>query len=137
MINYFSSIVQFKFTYMDEIVLNEIKVVSVPQDWNYTKSVKKMRRLVLSWKNISVEILHELYIAKTKLVQQGVRNDLDPNGVKLGWESYLREVGLSKETVRRWLSRYNSDEKIILPKEITGDGGISTKISCPCCGYKW
>ncbi len=109
----------------------------VPKDWTYQKSVNKMRKLVVNWKNISVEILQELHIAKTKLLSQGVRNDLDPNGVKLGWEHYLRDTGLSKETVRRWLNRYNPEMKVILPKEVEGDGQLITKNNCPCCGYKW
>ncbi len=123
---------------MDDIVLIEMgSNLKIPKDWNYKKSVTKMKRLVLNWKNISIEILHELYIAKTKLNAQGVRNDLDPNGVKLGWENYLRDTGLSKETVRRWLSRYNPESKIILPKESEGTGKLVTKNCCPCCGYKW
>ncbi len=122
---------------MDDIVLVEIKNPKIPKDWDYKKSVTKMRRLVVNWKSISIEILQELHIAKTKLVAQGVRNDLDPNGSKLGWENYLRDIGLSKETVRRWLSRYNPDTKVILPKELEGNGKIETKQSCPCCGYKW
>jgi hypothetical protein len=123
---------------MDEIVLFEMTgKPKVPKDWNYRKSVSKMKRLVLSWKSISIEILHELYIAKSKLSSQGVRNDLDPNGVKLGWENYLRDIGLSKETVRRWLSRYDPDTKLILPKESEGEGQLKTKNICPCCGYKW
>ena len=122
---------------MDDIVLYDMKSPKIPKDWNYKKSVTKMRKLVVSWKNISVEILQELHIAKTKLLSQGVRNDLDPNGVKLGWENYLRDTGLSKETVRRWLSRYNPETKLILPKESEGNGKLITKNSCPCCGYKW
>ena len=123
---------------MDELVLLEMgSKPRLPKDWNYRKSVKKMKRLVLNWKNISVEILNELYIARIKLSAQGVRNDLDPNGSKLGWENYLREIGLSKETVRRWLGRYNPNSKVILPKEIEGSGKIKTTIHCPCCGYKW
>ena len=112
---------------MDEIVLYDMKSPKIPKDWNYKKSVTKMRKLVVSWKNISVEILQELHIAKTKLLSQGVRNDLDPNGVKLGWENYLRDTGLSKETVRRWLSRYNPETKLILPKESEGNGKLITK----------
>jgi Rad3-related DNA helicase len=84
-----------------------------------------------------IEILQELHIAKTKLIAQGVRNDLDPNGSKLGWENYLRDVGLSKETVRRWLSRYNPDTKVILPKEIEGNGKLNTTCKCPNCNYEW
>jgi len=123
---------------MDELVLLEIdSKPRLPKNWNYRKSVKKMKRLVLNWRNISVEILNELYIARIKLSAQGVRNDLDSNGSKLGWENYLREIGLSKETVRRWLGRYNPNSKVILPREIEGDGKVETKFKCPCCGYKW
>jgi len=123
---------------MDELVLLEIdSKPRLPKNWNYRKSVKKMKRLVLNWRNISVEILNELYIARIKLSAQGVRNDLDPNGSKLGWDNYLREVGLSKETVRRWLGRYNPNSKVILPREIEGVGKIETKSKCPCCGYEW
>ena len=123
---------------MDEIVLYEIKrSPKIPQNWNYRKSVTKMKKLVFSWKSISVEILEELYVAKTKLSAQGVRNDLDSNGSKLGWENYLRDIGLSKETVRRWLSRYDVESKIILPKEKEGKGKLKTNNTCPCCGYKW
>ena len=123
---------------MDELVLLEIESKPrLPKNWDYRKSVKKMKRLVLNWRNISVEILNELYIARIKLSAQGVRNDLDSNGSKLGWENYLRDIGLSKETVRRWLSRYNPESKVILPKEIEGVGKLQTKQKCPCCGYKW
>jgi len=122
---------------MDDIVLFEIKNPKIPKNWDYKKSVTKMRRLVMNWKSISIEILQELHIAKTKLIAQGVRNDLDPNGSKLGWENYLRDIGLSKETVRRWLSRYNPETKLILPKESEGNSRLETKNSCPCCGYEW
>jgi len=111
---------------MDDIVLYDMKSPKIPKDWDYKKSVTKMKKLVVNWKNISVEILQELHVAKTKLLSQGVRNDLDPNGVKLGWENYLRDTGLSKETVRRWLSRYNPETKIILPKESEGNGKLIT-----------
>ncbi len=122
---------------MDDIIIYDLKNPSIPEEWDYNGSVKRMKRLVLNWKSISVEILSELYIAKSKLTNQGVRNDLDPNGLKLGWENYLIEVGLSKETVRRWLSRYNPEMKVILPKEVEGNGQLTTKNNCPCCGYKW
>ena len=102
---------------MDYIVLYDKKSPRIPKDWNYKKSVTKMKKLVVNWKNILIEILQELHIAKTKLLSQGVRNDLDPNGVKLGCENYLRDTCLNKETVRRWLSRFNPETKLILPKE--------------------
>lgn len=73
---------------MDELVLLEIdSKPRLPKNWDYRKSVKKMKRLVLNWRNISVEILNELYIARIKLSAQGVRNDLNSNGSKLGWKT--------------------------------------------------
>jgi hypothetical protein len=46
---------------MDDIVLIEMNSkMIIPKDWNYRKSVTKMKRLVLNWKSISIEILHEL-----------------------------------------------------------------------------
>jgi hypothetical protein len=122
---------------MDEIVIYEMGETQVPEDWDYDYSVTRMRGLVLQWKNISIEILEELYIAKQKLSAQGARNDLDSNGSKLGWEHYLNEVGLSKETVRRWLSKYNPETKLILPKEVEGSEIIDTKHKCPNCAYSW
>ena len=122
---------------MDDIIIYDLKNPLIPDEWDYKGSVKRMKRLVLNWKTISVEILTELYIAKSKLTNQGVRNDLDPNGLKLGWENYLIDVGLSKETVRRWLNRYNPEMRVILPNEIEGQGKINTKQKCPCCNYEW
>jgi hypothetical protein len=122
---------------MDEIIIYEMGETQIPNEWSYENSVSKMRGLVLSWKNISIEILSELYIAREKLSSQGVRNDLDPNGAKLGWEHYLNDVGLSKETVRRWLSKYNPEMRLILPKEIEGSETLKTSHKCPHCGYNW
>ncbi len=45
---------------MDDIILYDMKrFPEVPKDWTYQKSVNKMRKLVVNWKNISVEILQE------------------------------------------------------------------------------
>jgi len=122
---------------MDEIVIYEMGETQIPKNWDYENSVLKMKGLVFQWKNISIEILSELYIAREKLSAQGVRNDIDPNGSKLGWEHYLNDVGLSKETVRRWLSKYDPNTKLILPKEKESDVTLISKCSCPNCGYSW
>jgi hypothetical protein len=122
---------------MDEIVIYEMGETQIPKNWDYENSVLKMKGLVFQWKNISIEILSELYIAREKLSAQGVRNDIDPNGSKLGWEHYLNDVGLSKETVRRWLSKYDPNTKLILPKEKESNSALILKCSCPNCGYNW
>ena len=55
---------------MDEIVLYNMKAPKIPKDWNYKKSVIKMRKLVVNWKNISVEILQELHTIILKRIIQ-------------------------------------------------------------------
>jgi hypothetical protein len=72
---------------MDDIVLYDMKSPKIPKDWDYKKSVTKMKKLVVNWKTISIEILQELHVAKTKLLSQGVRNDLDPFGEKLKYHN--------------------------------------------------
>jgi hypothetical protein len=43
---------------MDDIVLYDMKSPKIPKDWDYKKSVTKMKKLVVNWKTISIEILH-------------------------------------------------------------------------------
>lgn len=120
-----------------ELIKSDEINLQIPNTWDYEKSVSKVQNLVVRWKNISIEILRELYIAREMLSKQGVRNDLNPNGLKLGWKNYLDEVGLPKETARRWLKQYDFISHTILPKEIEGNGLIQTEHTCPKCSYEW
>jgi hypothetical protein len=118
-------------------------------EWDYDSSVEKMSMLILSWKNISIEILNELYKARTVLNSQGCRNDL--SGMKVGWENYLNEIGLNKSTVNRWLKKYDYQnqvilnsgtdisESVVLPKELEGTSKSKLESTCQCphCGYEW
>lgn len=78
--------------------------------WDYAASVQKMRPLVVRWKTLTSEMLEELHQAREALSKQGARTDLDPNGSK-SWIGYLRDIGLAKETARRWLGFYDPVEK--------------------------
>ena len=51
---------------MEDIIISNYSLPSENSNWDYDKSIIKMKGLVLNWKNISVEILNELYIAKKK-----------------------------------------------------------------------
>ena len=86
--------------------------------WNYEESVKKIRPMVMNWRNLTVEIVEELYMARKELSKPGARNDLVPNGTKT-WESYLDDVGLARRTVHRWLERYEPTEnRLMEPEEV-------------------
>ena len=113
--------------------------ISLPQNqkWDYKESVTKVRSLVFKWKNISVEILRELYIARKTLSSQGVRNDLSTNGEKLGWLQYLDDIDIPHETARRWLKQYDFIDNKFLPKEIESDTLLDTNHKCPSCSYEW
>ena len=39
----------------------------LPKDWSYEKSVEKMKPLVYKWRNMTAEILNELWIAREKM----------------------------------------------------------------------
>ena len=95
--------------------------------WNYDQSVQKMRKLVVNWRNLSLELLRELHLARMNLSNPGRRSDLNlsTNVERLTWTQYLYDVGLNHETVRRWLSKYDFDndelvraEELRLPKEV-------------------
>src|SRR5208337_1918562 len=80
--------------------------------FRYEESVKKMRPIVLRWKNVTDEMLQELRRAKKELKSQGARSDLVANDTKLRtWGNYLKDIGLDRVTVHRWLAtrhRYNT-----------------------------
>jgi hypothetical protein len=117
--------------------------------WTYSGSVEKMKSLILNWRNVSLEILKELHIARDTLSSQGVRNDL--TGDNKGWEGYLNDIGLAKSTVNRWLMKYDPHnnrilvestvpvDSVVLPKELEGTTKqkLETYHNCPHCGYEW
>ena len=115
-------------------------------DWDYDKSVKKVRQLVVNWKNISIEIMRELYIARQKLSASGRRTDVAPpsNWQEVTWNQYLNDVGLNYSNVTRWLKKYDfeKDELVTfettnLPQEVEGEDYLPTEHKCPNCGYEY
>lgn len=137
---------KFNCTLMEEITKKSSVIVST---WDYNSSVQKMKSLIFNWRNISIDILDELYSARNILNSQGFRNDLSSD--KQGWENYLNEIGLNKSTVNRWLKKYDPDnqvilslgtdisESVVLPKELEGSTKSKLESSCQCphCGYEW
>ena len=115
-------------------------------DWDYDKSVKKVRQLVVNWKNVSIEILRELYIAHQKLSTSGRRTDVTPssNWKEVTWNQYLDDVGLNYSNVTRWLKKYDFEkdelvtfESTNLPQEVEGEDYLPTEHKCPNCGYEF
>ena len=115
------------------------------KEWDYDQSVEKMRKLVVRWKNLSLEIIQELYLARLKLSNQDRRSDLKSSqNQQLTWTQYLNDIGLARTTVHNWLSKYDvqkdeiiSPEPVNLPQEVEIDDVLPTTHSCPDCGYEY
>lgn len=89
---------------------NVVPFQSDAHSWEYDRSVAKMRPLVARWKNVTVEMLDELYRAREALDARGKR----PNG--RSWQGYLDDIGLAPRTVHRWLAHYDPVNKCLLEK---------------------
>lgn len=86
--------------------------------WDYQASVEKVRPMVMKWRNLTIEIVAELYRAREELSKPGARTDLVTNGTR-SWQGYLNDVGLNRMTVHRWLERYEPTERRIMePEEV-------------------
>ena len=57
----------------------------IPGEWNYEESIKRLQPLVYKWKNLTIEVAQELYVAREMLANQGARVDLGTNVPKLTW----------------------------------------------------
>jgi hypothetical protein len=68
--------------------------------WDYHASVKKMRPLVLRWKNVTEEMLEELRTARSELSDRGSWS----RNICYNWTTYLSDIGLDRMTVHRWLA---------------------------------
>ena len=78
------------------------------KEWDYDQSVEKMRKLVVRWKNLSLAIIQELYLARLKLSNQDRRSDLKSSqNQQLTWTQYLNDIDLARTTVHNWLSKYD------------------------------
>jgi len=92
---------------MSDLVKIETFKPEIPKEWNYDESVKKVRRLGFKWKNLTLEILEELYIAREKLriSPLGGRPKKTSKYLEVipTWTQYCKDINISLETARLWL----------------------------------
>lgn len=76
--------------------------------WNYKESVSRTAPKVLNWRNLTIEVVKELYIAREALnSQKGQRKDPDAEDyIEYNWSDYCEEIGLSRRTANNWLARF-------------------------------
>jgi len=85
---------------MNEIII--LEEPKIPTKWDYNQSVKKIKVLVYKWKNLTADVVNELYIAREILSrkQSYVAN------TTFTWEGYCEDIGVDRSTVHRWINRY-------------------------------
>lgn len=95
------------------VVIEEVP--PVPTDWTYQESVAKVKQVIFKWKNLTLELATELYIAKQALAKEG-----NPRG-RHTWGQYCQDVGSDRRVIDKWLSRlFLTDAKASVSTLSTG-----------------
>ena len=76
----------------------------LPDIWNYEDSISKIQPLIIRWKELTIEIVTELWIAREKLSTQGHKYADGTIVPSASWASYCDSIGLEKRTANRWLA---------------------------------
>lgn len=82
---------------------------SLPDQWGYEASVKRMRSLIYKWKNMTRDVANELWIARESLknkFEAYQKGEGDANAPPPTWSSYCDEIGINKSTANRWLTKW-------------------------------
>lgn len=86
---------------MKDLVVIE-QLPKVPADWNYEESAARVKQVIYKWKNLTLELATELYIAREVLTSQRIGRGFQGKT----WNSYCEEIGIDKSTADRWLQRW-------------------------------
>ncbi len=108
---------------MSELVLvkNTSTIPAIPDTWTYEESIKKIQPLVYKWKNLTVEVAEELYIARQMLSKEGRPEKTDANAPVFTWNKYCTDIGIAKSTANRWLQQFYPQEKQIAVESVVDD----------------
>jgi hypothetical protein len=91
---------------MKDLVVVE-QLPKVPDNWNYEESVAKVRQLIYRWKNLTIELAAEFWIAREVLSTPAWNKKSDGTKVPSHtWADYCQDIGSSKRVVNRWLKRF-------------------------------
>lgn len=94
------------------IVVEQLPLI--PEDWDFEDSVAKTKQLVYRWKNLTLEMVTELYIAREKLSKEG-KPVITGTNIPVTWGQYCEDVGLEKRTANRWLASIFGPQRLPSP----------------------
>lgn len=98
---------------MSDLIKIDMDEPLIPDDWDYEKSVEKVGALIYKWKNLTFEILRELWIARKILSispEEAARKH-GTNVPRFTWSQYCKKAGIERRTANRWLKNYFSPEE--------------------------
>jgi|TARA_R100000501_G_C2607462_1_gene102825 site-specific DNA-cytosine methylase len=106
--------------------LVEVKKPIIPKDWDYDESVKTVKTFVYKWKNLTTDIISELYVAREKLSEQerssvGTFVPMDKT-----WSNYCVDIDTSRQVVNRWLDKYFPQVKTIEERDVVQTTRVNT-----------
>ncbi len=102
---------------VDELI-GKIEDRTLPQDWDYDESVNKIKTLIYKWKNMTLELLQELWVARENLSKIGNPYRLigEKSPIKT-WNDYCEDINQKRNTVNCWLRKYDPLLDIIIKEE--------------------
>lgn len=93
------------------LIKYDVEIPNIPENWDYDESIEKVKDFIYKWKNLTIEILCELYVAHEKLaIQGGDRKSKEYQRQKVAldfksWKQYCLDIGSSRQSVNGWLYR--------------------------------
>lgn len=99
---------------MEIIKLENTQLPTVPDEWSYEESINRVRPLFYKWKNLTIEVAQELYIAREKLSVSKADAARIMHGTNVPcktWNQYCQDIGIEKRTANRWLGQFYPSEK--------------------------
>ena len=93
---------------------DDVSMPSLPVEWDYAESIKRIQPLVFKWKSLTLEVAQELFVAREKLSSRYHRDETNVPS----WDRYCQDIGIEKRTANRWLAQFfpREQERPALPK---------------------
>ena len=96
---------------MKDLVKAE-QLPSIPDNWNYEKSVAEVRPLIYKWKNLTSEIAIKLWVAREVLSSPYYRDGKNfPS-----WAQYCQDISITKRAANYWLAAVFGPKRLFKPR---------------------
>lgn len=90
---------------MNELAL-KIEKPEFPENWDYEESVTMVKGITYKWKDLTIELANELFIAR-EMLSIPPEEAAKKHGTlvpRFTWTQYCEDIGSSRQVVNRWLA---------------------------------